>query len=643
MTNRWRRVGRAECNREVRRHRDRGGLGNGGRVLTWVALTILVAGGCTGAPGEDETTEDVTSSADGGTNDTTERVDTGPDNAAPEARAGEDRVVAVGEPVSLDASSSSDPDGDALSYDWSVVELPDEAAPELAMDENVAARMTPDLAGTYELEVEVSDGTDSATDRVVLEARGEPVADAGIDRAAEVGTAVELDGSGSSTPGDGELAFEWAFVGRPESSGVEIQQPGAETSSFVPDAVGDYIVELTVDNGGQEATDRVTIDVREQGQLLGTTVYVEPSGDDAHPGTEYRPVETVGRGLEIANDRERVERVQLAEGTYPLADVSVPVTADVSVAGPSDDEKEAVIERDGRLFEVGGQASATFRDVTLEADEGTAVTVGDESTATLIDTICRAKTCLESGGPRGGAGGRLVVKRSRLVGQHNSEGIGISASNADGISVEETVIEQFPRGIYILNAALSMTGSTVESNGVGVQVFAVGTSHQTQILETDFRGNAEGGIELDLVEDVSLRKVTVEDTDSNGVHITGGACTIEQSRIASVAESGLVVERDAEVTVRDTEITGNLKDGVRIEGPKAVVDFGTDQKPGGNTIESNNEVQFHDTRRDLASGRVTLSDTNVGAQQLESGTYRGPTTYRDDLIVIEGRNEIVVY
>jgi hypothetical protein len=603
---------------------------------------MLLIGGCTGMPGEDEATEDATSSVDGGMDDMVERVDTGPDNSVPEARAGEDRAVAVGEPVTLDASSSSDPDGDTLNYDWSVVELPNEAAPELAMDENVAAQLTPDRVGTYELEVEVSDGTDSATDRVVLEARGEPVADAGIDRAAEVGTAVELDGSGSSTPGDGELTFEWAFVGRPESSGAEIRQSGAETSSFVPDAVGDYIVELTVDNGGQEATDRVTIDVREQGQLLGTTIYVEPSGDDTHPGTEYRPVETVGRGLEIANDRDRVERIKFAAGTYPIADSSVPVTTEVSIAGPSDDEQNAVIERDGGLFEVGGQASATFRDVTLET-EGTAVTVGDESTATLIDTICRAKTCLESGGPRGGSGGRLVVKRSRLVGQHNSEGIGISASNADGISVEETVIEQFPQGIYILNAALSMTGSTVGSNGVGVQVLAVGTSHQTEILETDFRGNAEGGIELDLVEDVSLRKVTVEDTDSNGVHITGGACTIEQSRIASVAESGLVVERDAEVTVRDTEITGNMKDGVRIEGSKAVVDFGTDQQPGGNTIESNSEVQFHDTRRDLASGRVTLSDTNVGAQQLDPGTYRGPTTYRDDLIVIEGRNEIVAY
>ncbi len=60
--------------------------------------------------------------------------------------------------VELDGTSSSDANGDALGYLWSVVAAPEGSVAELALPTQPIAQFIPDLPGIYQLQLVVNDG-----------------------------------------------------------------------------------------------------------------------------------------------------------------------------------------------------------------------------------------------------------------------------------------------------------------------------------------------------------------------------------------------------------------------------------------------------------------------------------------------------
>ncbi|MEM8960784.1 MAG: PKD domain-containing protein [Acidobacteriota bacterium] len=86
-------------------------------------------------------------------------------NRQPDADAGVDQTVVLSATVALDASASSDPDGDSLSYAW--VQTGGSA---VILDDNTIATPTfvADQLGTLVFEVTVSDGARSDTDSVTI-------------------------------------------------------------------------------------------------------------------------------------------------------------------------------------------------------------------------------------------------------------------------------------------------------------------------------------------------------------------------------------------------------------------------------------------------------------------------------------------
>jgi hypothetical protein len=92
-----------------------------------------------------------------------------PSNNAPIAQAGADQAASVTVSVLLDGSASTDADNDPLIYAWSLTDQP--ATSQSIFNDSMLTQpsFTPDVAGTYTVELTVSDGTDtSPADQVII-------------------------------------------------------------------------------------------------------------------------------------------------------------------------------------------------------------------------------------------------------------------------------------------------------------------------------------------------------------------------------------------------------------------------------------------------------------------------------------------
>ena len=98
-------------------------------------------------------------------------------NDPPIADAGSDQTVFAGDTVALDGSGSNDVDGDTLNFQWSFLSVPAGSTAALSDASAVNPAFVPDIAGDYEVELVVSDGTlDSTPDTAVIAATPKMVA-----------------------------------------------------------------------------------------------------------------------------------------------------------------------------------------------------------------------------------------------------------------------------------------------------------------------------------------------------------------------------------------------------------------------------------------------------------------------------------
>ena len=91
---------------------------------------------------------------------------------------------------------------------------------------------------------------------------GAPIANAGVNQLHVLGSGnVLLDGTASSDPDSDGLTFLWSFSQVPARSNATLNTANSDTSSFTPDLVGFYEVQLTVDDGTVSDAITVQIDV----------------------------------------------------------------------------------------------------------------------------------------------------------------------------------------------------------------------------------------------------------------------------------------------------------------------------------------------------------------------------------------------
>ncbi|WP_299898833.1 glycoside hydrolase family 48 protein [uncultured Aquimarina sp.] len=163
--------------------------------------------------------------------------------------------------VSFDASTSSDPNGDALTYNWDFGNGQTSSV--------VDPLITYTAIGSYLVTLTVSDGQNTSSEFTrtitVLDGNIAPVADFTATPTSGVApVSVNFDASASTDENGDSLTYIWDFGDGESGAGVTITHEYA--------AIGEYEAKLTVSDGSKEDSKTITITVTDGSPIASFTV-----------------------------------------------------------------------------------------------------------------------------------------------------------------------------------------------------------------------------------------------------------------------------------------------------------------------------------------------------------------------------------
>jgi len=277
----------------------------------------------------------------GGPEPTGPDPDPTPTNAAPVAAAGPDQSASASFPVLLDGSASTDADGDAITYAWSIATAPTGSAASLVDPTTATPSFTPDVAGDYIVQLVVSDATEaSSPDQVTVTA---------LDRTS---SAMIDGGGGDLTSTDGGMMLEVPAGALASSVEISITEvPANQRDPALSDVGSDALVyEMGPDGLEFDTPIQVTLTPPES---LGPTV----------DGDEYSaPMLILGT---------------LSGGTFELAEdhqMEVDLSAMTSQAGGTIDHFSSLVST--AITDLGGARIFLEAPEVAEVDEPFQVTTG---------------------------------------------------------------------------------------------------------------------------------------------------------------------------------------------------------------------------------------------------------------------------
>jgi len=205
--------------------------------------------------GTNNATNNATNNTNNGTTTGTNNATNNAMNGVPTAHPGNARTVDVGTLVTLDGSASSDPDGDPLTWSWTLTARPATSAATLAGGDTATPSFTPDLAGEYIVELIVNDGADNSdpasvtiTAHAVVQNTAPTACITGA-TTGTVGVAIALDGTCSADTDGDTLGYTWSITAAPATSAAALDATDLATANFTPDLEGEYTVQLVVNDG----------------------------------------------------------------------------------------------------------------------------------------------------------------------------------------------------------------------------------------------------------------------------------------------------------------------------------------------------------------------------------------------------------
>ncbi len=168
--------------------------------------------------------------------------------------------------VLLDSSLSSDPDGDALSYSWTVLASPVNAITSVVSGSQKKASFSANLPGSYTVQVTVSDGElmDTNVVHITMGDNQTPVADTSASTTFLIagGNYPTLDGRHSYDPDGDLLSYQWSFISSTNGSKPSISRSNTSLATLNTNTPGVYAVALVVSDGLKSNTEYLLITVR---------------------------------------------------------------------------------------------------------------------------------------------------------------------------------------------------------------------------------------------------------------------------------------------------------------------------------------------------------------------------------------------
>jgi RHS repeat-associated protein len=328
----------------------------------------------------------------------------------PVANAGLDQTVAVGNHVTLNGTGSFDVDGDTLTFAWSLLSAPSGSTATLSGANTPNPAFTVDLAGNYVVQLIVNDGTfNSAPATVVISTvNSAPVANAGAAQTVILGSIVTLDGSGSFDADRNLLSYTWAILAQPSGGTSVLSDPHAIRPTFAANAVGEYVVQLIV-NDGQVSSKPSTVLITAASPNQPPQVSAGPNQTIEEPVTSTTlsgsATSTAPAGSPVTvqwNQLSGPGSVTFANATQPVTQATFPVVGTY------------VVQLTGTITASGLSASAQATIVVAPVNQPPLVNAGPDQTITLpTTTVTLNGSVTDDGNPPGSV---LNIAWSKIAG-----------------------------------------------------------------------------------------------------------------------------------------------------------------------------------------------------------------------------------
>ena len=229
----------------------------------------------------------------------------------PTANAGENQFAKTNTIIKLNASNSTDIDGNRLSYQWQIISKPSGSHAELDNHTKVTPLLPIDVAGAYQIELVVSDGLYQSSSLVEINTQEtKPIIPKIYDKKVRVDDVVDLSADKAYDPDGDILDFTWQLLNKPSGSKAHINESNQSNASIITDKVGRYLVKLNVSDG--KSTDNQLVNII--------------SVDDLIPQVDKSAIAKSANGIQCILDRIFLNGFEV-NGTNPSETNSQPVAS----------------------------------------------------------------------------------------------------------------------------------------------------------------------------------------------------------------------------------------------------------------------------------------------------------------------------